>query len=191
MKNLSLKKWRINTRPSGREKISCPLRTCPQTARFGWYSSDICWTSSNQKTAVTLTELMVATAVFILAFTGILLSYIRCLEFNELSKSSVIAIQASRNRLEEMRNTAFNQIKTAYNNVTFTTAGLNGKGVTYVNDINPQLLKITVTFCWKQGTGRTIGEDTNLNGQLDAGEDKNGNSILDSPTTLVTNIYER
>lgn len=141
--------------------------------------------------AFTLIELMVAAVVFILAFVGILLSYLKCLELNEISKNSSLAVRATKGRLEEIRNKTFNQIKASYNNVPFTAAGLSGMGVSYVDDTDPNLLKITVTFCWKQYSGLIVGEDKNLNGQLNAGEDKNGNNLLDSPTTMVSYVYKR
>ena len=140
----------------------------------------------------TLVELMIATGIFMVTFVGILMTFVKCLELSELSKNSILALYGSKSRLERIKNTqniAFNQIKANYNNVLFTVNGLTGNGVTYVDDTNPNLLKVTVTFCWRQSNQRVIGEDKNLNGQLNAGEDANGNGLLDSPTTLVNYIF--
>ena len=137
-----------------------------------------------------LVELMIAAGIFLIAFVGILVSYMACLELNQISKNTSIAVHASKARLEAIKNTAFSQIKATYNNVTFTAAGLNGIGVSYVDDSNPRLIKITVSFSWKQPSGRVIGEDTNLNGQIDGSEDKNSNGILDSPVELVTYVFQ-
>jgi len=52
------------------------------------------------------------------------------------------------------------------------------------------LLQATVSVCWRQ-KNRVIGEDKNLNGALDAGEDANGNKIIDSPVELTTLIVNR
>ena len=142
------------------------------------------------KNGFSLIELLISAAIFLVALTGILISYITCLELSHVSKNTSTALHAAKNRLEDIKNTAFNQIKATYDNVTFTTAGLNGMGVSYVDDTNPRLLKITVSFCWKQPSGRMIGEDTNLNGQLNAGEDKNGNGLIDSPVELVYYIFQ-
>ena len=136
-------------------------------------------------------ELLVAAVVMILAFLGLLSSYLACLELSELSKNSSLAVRATKSRLEEIRDTSFNQIKPTYNNVTFAVSGLNGMGVGYVDDTDPNLLKVTVTVCWKQYSGLVVGEDTNLNGQLNAGEYKNGNGLLDSPTTMVSYVFKR
>lgn len=144
----------------------------------------------NQKVGFTLAELLIAALVFILAVSGILVSYINCLELSDQSKNFSRAVHGVKSRFEEIKNTSFSQIKATYNNVTFTTANLNGMGVSYVDDTNPILLKVTVTFCWKQGNGRVLGEDKNLNGQLNTGEDQNGNGLLDSPAQLVSYIAQ-
>jgi len=63
-------------------------------------------------------------------------------------------------------------------------------GVVYVDDTNPELLEVTVSVCWQQVL-RVIGEDKNLNGVLDAGEDTNGNGKIDSSVQLVTRIVNK
>ena len=147
-------------------------------------------TVGNEK-ALTLTEIMVATVIMLLTIAGILTSFLRCLELQEMARNQSMAVKASKSKLEEMNNTVFNQIKANFNNVTFTANGLNGIGVSYVNDANPNLLLIRISFCWRQANGRVVGEDKNLNGQVNAGEDTNGNGLIDSPTTLVSNIFQR
>ena len=140
---------------------------------------------------LTLPELMVAGVVMILTMGGILISYIRCLELSEISKNMTFAVEAVKSKMEQIRSTPFNQIKITYDAVSFTALGLNGRGVSYVNDNNPQLLQVTVSFCWKQSNGRVYGEDKNLNGVIDAGEDSNANGTLDSPVQLMSYIYDR
>ncbi len=90
--------------------------------------------------------------------------------------------------MELIKNTTFNQIKATYNGTTFTINNLNGMGVSYVDDSNPDLLKVTVTVCWRQKNGMVIGEDKDLDGVIDAGE--SSDAILDSPVQLVTYIAE-
>ena len=139
----------------------------------------------------TLAEIIIATAVFMIAFVGILLSYLRSVELSELSRNSSTAVQAARSRMEQIKDTSFSQIMGNYNIVTFTAAGLNGKGVSYVDNTNPDLLLVTISFCWQQKNGKIIGEDSNLNGLVDAGEDKNGNGMIDSPVQLVSYVYDK
>ena len=91
--------------------------------------------------------------------------------------------------MTEIDNASFTQILASYNNASFDIANINGKGIVYIDDSAPNILKITAVVSWKQGNGRIIGEDSNLNGQLDAGEDKNGNGSLDSLVQFVTLKY--
>lgn len=139
----------------------------------------------------TLVELMVAAVIFVLAFVVILLSYIRCMELSEMSRNSSTALAAAKTRIEQIKDTAFSDIFVAYNNAAFDVTGVNGKGVSYVDNTNANLLKVTVTVCWKQKRGLIVGEDLDLDGQLDGGEDQNGNSLLDSPVQLVTYVYNK
>ena len=149
---------------------------------------------SNHKSisGFTLVEVLMAAMVFIVAFLGILTSYIRCMELSETSKNASMALAAAKSQMETIKNyTVFNDILSTYDNVGFAVNGLTGKGVSYVQEIDTDLLKITVSVSWKQRQGRIIGEDKNLNGQIDAGEDQNSNGQLDSPVELVTYIYDK
>lgn len=146
----------------------------------------------NNNKGFTLAEIIVATAVFVITFVGILLSYLSALELSELSRNSSTAVQAVKSRLEQIKYSPFNQILATYNGVSFTTNGLNGIGVSYVSSPSPNLLLITVSFCWRQKSGRVIGEDTNLNGVLNAGEDKPPtNGMIDSPVQVVNYVYNK
>lgn len=137
----------------------------------------------------TLIELLIAGVIFLLVFTGILATYIACLELAEISKNSSIATQTCKGRLETIKDTDFIQIQATYHQVGFTTPNFNGRGVSYVDILNGNVTRVTLVFCWKQPNGRVIGEDKNLNGQLDGGEDSNGNNRIDSLVNLVTDIY--
>jgi hypothetical protein len=101
------------------------------------------------------------------------------MELSELSKNLSTAVRSSKSKLEDIKNTSFNQISPTFNNVTFATAGLTGMGVSYVNNVNANLLNVTISFSWQQSNGRIVGEDKNLNGVLNAGEDLNGNGVRD------------
>ncbi len=143
------------------------------------------------RAGLTLPELMVAVVILALTVTGILVSYLRCMQLNEISNNMSLAVQVAKSKMEDMKTTAFTQIKTTYNNVSFAVTGLNGRGVSYVDDTNAKLLKLTVTICFKESNKRVIGEDKDLDGVLDAGDDTNGNGMLDSPVELVSYIYDR
>lgn len=140
----------------------------------------------------TLVELMVATLILGVTLVGLLGSYISCLDLNDLSKNTSLAINIAQTKLEEIKNHDYALIKNDYDPTNqgkpFDITGLTGKGVSYVDDTNPNLLLVTVTVCWRQQNRRIIGEDSNLNGQLDSGEDKNLNNRLDSIAQVITYI---
>lgn len=143
----------------------------------------------DQKKAVTLPELMIASVVFIIAIAGILYSFLKCLELQDLGRNVSIATQAVRNKMENIKDTSFATIYNTYNNTTFTAVGINGRGVIYVDQTDPELLVIKIAFCWKQPNGRLMGEDKNLNGVLNAGEDSNANGQIDSYVQITTKIF--
>lgn len=133
--------------------------------------------------------MMVAAMIMVLAFMGILYTYARYLELDELSRNTSLALQASQDKIEAIKNTAYDQIVATYNNQTFTYTGINGRGSIRIVDTNPKLMLVTVTFCWRQSNGRLMGEDKNLNGVLNTGEDANANGTIDSPVQLIAYIY--
>ncbi len=147
-------------------------------------------TCLTQKEGFTLSELMVATLIFTLTFAGAIPVFFRCIELAEMSRNSSTAVGAVKNQIAAIENTPFAQLTATYNNATFTAANLTGIGITYVTNPSADIAEVTLTFCWRQKNGRIIGEDANLNGQMNAGEDKNGNGILDSPVKLTTTIYD-
>ncbi len=145
--------------------------------------------SQNNK-GFSLSELMIATLIFSFTFAGIILVFFRCIELSEMARHSSTAVNACKNRIASIEDTAFNQILATYNNTTFTANDINGIGKTYVTSLSANVLQVTLVFCWKEKNGRAFGEDKNINGTLDAGEDTNGNGTIDSPVKVTTYIYD-
>lgn len=142
------------------------------------------------KRGMTLIEILIATVIFLVAIVGLVYSYLKCMELADLGRNSSLAMQAIESKVEDIKNTPFASIYSTYNNATFTTSAItNGRGVVYIDNSNAHFYQIKVVFCWKQQNGRVIGEDTNLNGSLNAGEDKNGNGQIDSYAQIITYIY--
>lgn len=137
-----------------------------------------------------LSELMIATLIFAFTFAGTIIVFFRCIELSEMARNSSAAVNASKSLLASIENTPFANILTTYNNTTFTAAGVNGMGITYVTSLDADLLRVTSVFCWQEKNGRIMGEDANINGALNAGEDANGNGVLDSPVEMTTYIYD-
>ncbi len=148
---------------------------------------------SSNNSGFTLAELMVATVILVFAFAGTMVTFIRCMELNDMSRNTSLAVRAIETRMSLIKDTAFNQILANFNNVAFqdVTVGNNGRGVSYVDNTNPNLLVITITYCWQQKNGRIVGEDTDLDGAIDGGEDVNGSGMLDSPVQIVSAVYNR
>ncbi len=138
---------------------------------------------------MSLAEVMVAATIFIIAATGILLTLLKCMELEELGRNSQQALAGIQTEIDVIKNADFSTIEATYNNATFTHAALTGMGKVYVDNTDPNLLIIKVVYCWRQSNRRVIGEDTNLNGTLDAGEDKNGNGQIDSYVQVQTQIF--
>ncbi|MFH1281435.1 MAG: hypothetical protein ABIH91_01780, partial [Candidatus Omnitrophota bacterium] len=144
-----------------------------------------------------LPEVMLAAAIAAFAVCGILLMYVTAMDLIRTSKNASIATSAAQGLIEEIRNTPFPEIVTNYNLLKFSVDGIppiNGvassSGIVYVDDTDPEFLLVTISVCWRQGN-RIIGEDINLNGELDVGEDTSGNGIIDSTVELklVSQFY--
>src|SRR3989338_5089886 len=140
--------------------------------------------------AFSLSELMIAALIFTFTFAGIILVFIRCIELSEMARHSSTATNACKNRIASIEDTAFDQILGTYNNTTFTATDINGIGKTYVTSLSTDVLQVTLVFCWKEKNGRVMGEDTNINGVLNAVEDANANGVLDSPVEMTTYVYD-
>ena len=138
----------------------------------------------------TVVEVLIAVLILLPVFVSVMYVFIRSMELSDMARHSSEAVREVRSRITDIENTPFAQVDVNYNNSTFTIAGIDGIGVTYVDDSVPNILEITNSFCWQESNGRLIGEDTNLNGVLDAGEDDNGNGIIDSPVMIVTKMFD-
>lgn len=138
---------------------------------------------------MTLIEILISTLILSSLFVGAVYVFIKCMELSEAARNTQTATLICRNRMNQIEAGAYNQIYATYNQATFTSADLNGIGVSYIDNSDPDVLKVTSVFCWRQSNGRIYGEDLNLNGQIDGSEDANNNGQLDSPVKLVTFVY--
>ena len=137
----------------------------------------------------TIPELMMACFVLQALFVGAIVTIVKCMEYSDLARHQSQALASVRTRMMQIENTPYAQVFATYHDTNFTAAGLNGLGKILVDDSDPSLLTITTTFCWRERSGRVIGEDSDLDGVLDAGEDKNANGRIDSSVQIVTRRY--
>ena len=138
---------------------------------------------------LTLVEILMASIILLPVFVSAFVGFIKGMELSEMARHSSQAVSAVKSKLSEIENTPFAQIKDDFDLVTFTSAGLNGIGVSYVDDSEPNILRVNTTFCWREKNGRVMGEDKNLNGQEDAGEDPDNDDIFNSPVLMTTVMY--
>jgi len=161
------------------------------------------------KRGFSLAEVLLAVAILGFALCGILGTYLACFNLTITSKNVNLATSAAQGVIEEIRNTPYSrmvdnhqvQLGGQFYNLTLVSANLyrlnftvnnmpQNMGIVYINQANPDLLTVTAAVCWRQGNA-VIGEDTNLNGILDGGEDRNGNNLISSTVELVTQVIAR
>lgn len=137
---------------------------------------------------------MIGTGVLIVALVGLLGVFSHMISLNENSGKLSLAVAGCQAKLEEMRNSDFTALYTTYNGTNFNPNGFSSgeaKGAISINNSNPNLLQVFVSVSWMTRSNRVIGEDKNLNGVRDAGEDLNGNLRLDSPCQIATLMAQR
>ena len=139
---------------------------------------------------MTTVELLIAILILSPIFVSTMYVFIKCSRLAEFSRHASMAMISCRDKLTEIENTDFSQILSQYQGSTFNLSGLEGKGTVLIDDTTAGQLDITVSFAWKEKDGRVIGEDADLDGQIDVGEDLNGNGLLDSPVMLSTRVYD-
>lgn len=151
---------------------------------------------NNDKNGFTLVELMIVAGILAVVFTGMIKLFIYTSVQSNLAGNKTLAVTAAQNVMEEIRNYMFDDIAVDYASAgtpgdTFNPFGLTGKGKVYVDSSNAELLVIKIVVSWQDKYGRIIGEDLDLDGSLDGGEDADGDTQLSSPVTLISMITRR
>src|SRR3990167_4005487 len=124
----------------------------------------------------TLIELVFVAGILAVVLTGMIQLFIHTSVTAELSGNKTLAVAEAHNKLEEMRNHSFDLIATDYASGgtpgdTFNLTNLTGKGKIYIDNSNPSLLTLKVVIAWQNKYNRIVGEDLDLDGTLDGGED--------------------
>lgn len=139
----------------------------------------------------TLVELLVVVGILAVVILGMIQTFLVGAILSELSNRKTIAISEAQDKLEEIRNYTYDDIAADYASGgtignTFNLSQITGKGVITIDSSTASLLKIDIAVSFRGKDGRIIGEDLDLDGVIDAGEDVNGNGVLDSPVELST-----
>jgi type II secretory pathway pseudopilin PulG len=143
------------------------------------------------KKAFSLLELMISCAILMFIVIGLLYSYIACFELNEFNRSLTLASNALQAQIEQLRETDFDSLQ-LLDGTNFSLSGFSSGDAIGLRDIYAttysDLTYVRLVACWRQKSGRVIGEDTNLDGTLQSSEDKDLDNIMDSPAEIVTFI---
>ncbi len=149
-----------------------------------------------KKKGFTLVEILISTVIMAIAITATLQILNYLLMMNETNDVTVICMNHIQGLMDEVRNTLYEDIVPIYNGRQFQIPELTNRGIQHsavfiANEIVPlYLVRVKIVVCWKNRT-RTIGEDLNFNGVLDAGEDANGNGELDSPIMIEAAVIDK
>jgi prepilin-type N-terminal cleavage/methylation domain-containing protein len=141
------------------------------------------------KKGLSLIELMIAVAILVFSLSALLASYSNIFLLADLARDRSRAANAVRAKMEELKKENFSNLD-SFNATTFNLDGFSAndaKGRIEVRTVTgtTDLKEIRVVASFRSRR-RIIGEDTNLNGVLNTGEDANNNGRLDSPVELVT-----
>jgi prepilin-type N-terminal cleavage/methylation domain-containing protein len=141
----------------------------------------------------TLIELLVVVGILAVVILGLIQTFLLGSVLADLSNKKTIAVGEAQDKLEEILNHTFSTIIVDYGaggtpGNTFSLSQITGKGVVTVTSVSATLLQVDVVICFQYRNGRVFGEDLDLDGVLDPGEDTNGNGVIDSAVRLTTYI---
>lgn len=135
-------------------------------------------------------ELLLTITMLAFCLCGILITYINMFLLSDLSRDMTLATNAVQAKMEEAKKTGFDNLS-SLNGTTFDLDGFTpatAKGLIEVTNTGySDLKRVRISASFKSRF-QTVGEDKNFNGVLNAGEDADLNSRLDSPVELVTLI---
>lgn len=146
--------------------------------------------SLKNKKAFTLLELIIVCGIVIVALTGLLATFVACLELVETTKNSQLAMEEAQRVLEEMRSVAFTSVFSTYNGYSFQVAAMPvgmSAGKVYIDNTSANLLNATIGVCWKQRGSRIVGDCSDSGGTLVF----NDNTTLNSPVQIATLMAQR
>ena len=144
----------------------------------------------------TLVEVLVTTAIISTVTIMLLRLFVYCSSLAEMAGNMTAAMTKAEDKMEEIKNYTYSSIAADYASGgavgnTFNLSSPTGKGVIYIDSSNANLLEITIDVSWRNKDSRIMGEDADLDGAIDTGEDVNGNGQLDSVVKIVSKIAQR
>lgn len=121
--------------------------------------------------SLTLSELLLAAVILVVALSAILIEFIACGFLNDSSRNTTRAITHAQQVMEEIKNETFANVKTEINNGDWdwNTTTINSEGLTALKNeaidtrvSGTTLLTISTTVSWedRNGRGRTVSLET-------------------------------
>ena len=157
--------------------------------------------------AFTLLEALFSAVVALIALGAILVSCLINIRLADMASLRVVYQATTARFVEELQGMTFDALWVVAANPAQHQAGVVGDPaftpppgatgellVTYATNTygaNGQFVTVTLDPMWRDGPHAMIGEDQNLDGVLDAGEDRNSIPGLDSPFRSVVRIAKR
>lgn len=136
-----------------------------------------------ERAGFTLLELTLTAVILTSVLIALLGVAIYCFNLAETNYNTTIAYHSAREQVEAVFS-AVGSITAG--NATFIPANFEGIGRLEIAEVSPDVFQVRAAVCWRQRGRRIIGEDVNLNGALDGGEDSNDDGVLNSPCELIT-----
>ena len=153
-------------------------------------------TAKCSRDGFTLVEVLITAAVTSIVTVGLIQLFIYCSMLSQLAGNLTNATTDALTRLEEIRDHDYDLVTTDYASGgtpgnTFDPTQGTGKGIIYIDASNTDLLQIEIDISFQNKNGRIVGEDTDIDGVLDAGEDTDGDGKLTSPVKLISLVARR
>lgn len=98
-------------------------------------------------TGFTLLELMIASAILLIAICGLLVTFVTCALMNESNNNLVVATNDAQYVLEEIKALGYSDIS-GYASPVFDN--LEGEAITLNKDIGTQIAEVTVNVNWTE-----------------------------------------
>jgi prepilin-type N-terminal cleavage/methylation domain-containing protein len=148
----------------------------------------------SNRAGFTLVEVVFALAILAVTLSGLLLTYVSMFVLTDMQRDHALASNSVMARLEEVQSMDFDNISAAAGTFNLSDYGFpanqSSRGRTEVvasfSGYPATLTRVRIVASYATRLNRTIGEDINFNGVMDAGEDVNNNSRLDSSVEVVS-----
>jgi prepilin-type N-terminal cleavage/methylation domain-containing protein len=152
--------------------------------------------SKKNNKGFTLAEVLIVIGIVAVALTAMIQLYIYTSMQAKVAAEKTLALAEVQNTIENIRNHPFEDITIDYASGgspgdVLSLDSLTGFSYIYVNSSTADIMTIDIPVCWRSIMNRVIGEDQNLNGVLDVGEDTDSDGKIGSPVTLSTIITDK